>query len=235
MYALAIAALFIFILPAVAQDIADKPGLDDKQPRNDFDKLFLDGSFDWMLLLDKATLDDLKNMSPEEIEALKQDTLEQLREMSPDELDKLRSQNMKGFKDRFNNMPREDFDRLKFPWQEDQIKKDEHKPVKINGYMPVKDAGYNPFVKKEADDDKPPVKTDDNKPIKDAVEDRKPIKGPVDGFKPFNSSEIYDPKPLVNGNQKFNSPDQFNQNHAMMPDAGFVPFNNQPAGQPGPR
>jgi hypothetical protein len=249
-YALvAIAALCIFILPAVAQNMVNKPGSDDKAQLNDFDKTFSDGSLDWMLLLDKSTLDNLKNMNPEEIDKLKQDVLQRLRGMSPEELDKLRDQHKPDFEGRFRDMPPADFEKFKFPWQEDKNKIEDHKPID------VKDYGYDPFKSNKIDDNKPVVdgtepngthpaingntqfnssKIDDHKPAVNGtrLNGNQPA---INGNIPFNSSKIEDHNPVVNGNQAFNCPDQFNQNQAMTPGAGFDLINNQPGGKPGPR
>jgi hypothetical protein len=219
-YALvAIAAFCIFILPGMAQSMGDNPGIDDHPKSNDFDKAFSDGSFDWMMLLDQATLDKLKTMSPEEIDKLKHDMLERLRGLSPDELDRLRNSHMNDFRDRFKPLPPDDFENLKFPWQEDKNKIDDHKPIDVKTY------GYDPFKSN---------KISDNKPDKDTPDQEHTKNMPYNAI-PLNNSKIDDHNSAISGNHVFDNPNQFSQYQANMPIAGGNSFNAPPAGQPGPR
>jgi len=138
-YALmALAAMFVFVSPTLATGLADGHDQNGKTQLSDFDKMFSEGSLDWMLLLDQATLDNLKNMNSAEIDKLKQDMLNRLREMDNAELDRLRDQHRPDLRDRLNDMPPKDLEKFKLPWQEDTEK--DHKlgdnkimPVGLNG------------------------------------------------------------------------------------------------------
>ena len=152
-YALAaLAAMCIFVSPTSAASLADGYDQNGKAQWGDFDRMFSEGSLDWMLLLDQATLNGLKNLNPAEIDKLKQDMLNRLREMNAAELDRLREQHRPDLRDRLNDMPPADLEKFKLPWQEDNEKGHKFGDNKI---MPL---GFN-NSKNDGN------KLDDHKPI----------------------------------------------------------------------
>jgi hypothetical protein len=134
-FLMALVAVCFLMLPVLAQDMANKHDPTDKSQLSDFDRMSSNGSFDWMLPLDNASLDNLTKMKPDEIDKLRQDMIQKIKNLPPEELDRLRNLKMHDLGDRLRDLPPEELDRLRPPMPGDMnprfndSKIDDHKPV----------------------------------------------------------------------------------------------------------
>jgi hypothetical protein len=103
---IALIAVCFLMMPVFAQDMVNKHDPVEKPQSGDFDRMFSNGSFDWMLPLDNASLDNLKKMMPAEIDKLRQEMMQRLKDMPPADLDRLRNLKIHNLEDRFRDLPR---------------------------------------------------------------------------------------------------------------------------------
>jgi hypothetical protein len=125
----------LFMVPAFALDSLNTHKPVDKFQVNRSDEMLFDGSIDWMFLLDKASLDNLQKMTPEDIDRLKQEMTQKLNGMPLENVDVLRKNNFQGLRNILKNMPPAEIERLRMK----NLQKDGSEDGKMGDFRPRDD------------------------------------------------------------------------------------------------